>query len=102
MKKLLTLLLAACIAASAWAGRPAEKRKPLKGPLVVLTFDDATQSRRLIVAPLLKKYGFGATFYVCEFPGFENKGTLHVVGTDQRSWTKWDSRSATTAATTVP
>ena len=73
MKKLLTLLLAACIAASAWAGRPAEKRKPLKGPLVVLTFDDATQSQRSIVAPLLKKYGFGATFYVCEFPGFENK-----------------------------
>lgn len=26
-----------------------------------------------MVGPLLKKYGFGATFYVCEFPGFEDK-----------------------------
>lgn len=40
---------------------------------VVLTFDDATASHREFVAPLLKKYGFGATFYICEYPGFENK-----------------------------
>lgn len=36
---------------------------------VVLTFDDAPQSHYSFVAPLLKQYGFGATFYVCEFPG---------------------------------
>ncbi|RZJ85382.1 MAG: hypothetical protein EOO20_20165, partial [Chryseobacterium sp.] len=35
---------------------------------VVLTFDDSSQSHYRFVAPLLKKYGFGATFYVCEFP----------------------------------
>lgn len=43
------------------------------GPTVVLTFDDATASQRTVVAPLLQRYGFGATFFVCEFPGFENK-----------------------------
>ncbi len=36
--------------------------------LVVLTFDDAVLSHATYVAPLLKKYGFGATFFVCEFP----------------------------------
>ena len=36
--------------------------------MVVLTFDDATASQYSVVAPLLKKYGFGATFFICEFP----------------------------------
>ena len=36
--------------------------------LVVLTFDDAVSNHATFVAPLLRKYGFGATFYVCEFP----------------------------------
>jgi peptidoglycan/xylan/chitin deacetylase (PgdA/CDA1 family) len=35
---------------------------------IVLTFDDASQSHYSFIAPLLKQYGFGATFYVCEFP----------------------------------
>ena len=43
-------------------------RKPIPDKLVVLTFDDAVKSHYTFVAPLLKKYGFGATFYVCEFP----------------------------------
>ncbi|GGA70748.1 hypothetical protein GCM10008015_09460 [Flavobacterium palustre] len=37
-------------------------------PTVVLTFDDAEISHYNNVAPLLKKYGFDATFFVCEFP----------------------------------
>ena len=37
--------------------------------LVVLTFDDSVASHATYVAPLLKKYGFGATFYITE--GFE-------------------------------
>ena len=41
-------------------------RPPSK--LVVLTFDDASVSHATHVAPLLKNYGFGATFFVCEFP----------------------------------
>jgi len=36
--------------------------------LVVFSFDDAAASQYSFVAPLLKKYGFGATFYICEFP----------------------------------
>lgn len=40
-----------------------------KKKTVVLTFDDAVKSQYTLVAPLLKQYHFGATFYVCEFPG---------------------------------
>lgn len=38
------------------------------GRVVVLTFDDAVSNHATYVAPLLKQYGFGATFFVCEFP----------------------------------
>ena len=73
MKKAILILLAAVLAAPALSGKPGKAPGRLKGPVVVLTFDDATQSQRSVVAPLLKKYGYGATFYVCEFPGFEDK-----------------------------
>ncbi len=43
-------------------------KKQLPDKLVVLTFDDASASQYSVVAPSLKKFGFGATFYVCEFP----------------------------------
>ncbi|MBI4946453.1 MAG: polysaccharide deacetylase family protein [Bacteroidetes bacterium] len=43
-------------------------KKKIPDNLVVLTFDDATASQYSVVAPLLKQYGFGATFFVCEFP----------------------------------
>lgn len=41
---------------------------------VVLTFDDACRNHLEFAAPLLKKYGFGATFFVClkETWGSEN------------------------------
>jgi len=41
--------------------------KPIPDKLVVLTFDDACLSHATFVAPLLKKYGFGATFYITMF-----------------------------------
>ncbi len=47
--------------------------KPVQRKLVVLTFDDAARSHAAVVAPMLKHYGFNATFYVGEFPGFEDK-----------------------------
>ena len=48
-------------------------KKSILDKLVVFTFDDATASHYSVVAPLLKKYGFGATFYVCEFqPNFKD------------------------------
>lgn len=34
--------------------------------LVVLTFDDGCKSQATFVGPLLKRYGFGATFYITE------------------------------------
>jgi peptidoglycan/xylan/chitin deacetylase (PgdA/CDA1 family) len=50
-------------------------RRPVPDKLVVLTFDDAVLSHATFVAPLLKKYGFGGTFFVCEFrdPPFTDK-----------------------------
>lgn len=43
-------------------------KKQIPDSLVILTFDDAPASQYSVVAPLLKKYGFSATFFVCEFP----------------------------------
>jgi peptidoglycan/xylan/chitin deacetylase (PgdA/CDA1 family) len=43
-------------------------RRAIPDKLVVLTFDDGPVTHATFVAPLLKKYGFGATFFVCEFP----------------------------------
>ena len=39
---------------------------PIPNGLVVLTFDDGNKSDFTYVAPLLKQYGFGATFYITE------------------------------------
>ena len=41
---------------------------------IILTFDDALRNHLEFVAPILKKYTFGATFYVCEFPDAQNFG----------------------------
>ena len=43
---------------------------PIPDKLVVLSFDDANKSDRIFVADVLKKHGFGATFYVTEGLGF--------------------------------
>jgi len=43
--------------------------EPVPDKLVVLTFDDSVASQANHVAPLLKKHGFGATFFITE--GFE-------------------------------
>ena len=34
--------------------------------LVVLTFDDSSASHSTIARPVLKRYGFGATFFITE------------------------------------
>jgi len=44
-------------------------QQPVPDKLVVLTFDDSVASQATFVAPLLKKHGFGATFFITE--GFE-------------------------------
>jgi peptidoglycan-N-acetylglucosamine deacetylase len=40
--------------------------KPIPNKLVVLTFDDSKASHYTVVRPLLKKYGFSATFFITE------------------------------------
>ena len=47
---------------------------PIPDRTVILTFDDGVSTHATYVAPLLKKYGFSGTFFVCEFPpDFTNK-----------------------------
>lgn len=53
-------------------------KKPIPDKLVVLTFDDASASQYSIVAPMLKKYGFGGTFFVCEFQPNYGDSTLYM------------------------
>src|SRR5436189_6487542 len=38
----------------------------LPDKLVVLTFDDSVASHHSVVRPILKRYGFGATFFITE------------------------------------
>lgn len=40
--------------------------EPIPDKVVVLTFDDSKASQYTVVRPLLKKYGFGATFFISE------------------------------------
>jgi len=47
----------------------ASGHRPVPDGLVVLTFDDSVASHATFVAPLLKRLGFGATFFITE--GFE-------------------------------
>jgi len=54
---------------------------PIPDKLVVLTFDDASKSHVQLAAPLLKKHGFGATFFVTE--GFD-------MPTNPRDYMTWD------------
>ncbi|SRR5579871_1362566 len=63
MKKFIIIffLIYSCVAI-------AQKDNSRRNGTVILTFDDACESHYNIVAPILKQYGFGATFFVCEFP----------------------------------
>ena len=47
--------------------------KPIPDKLVVLTFDDGPVSGYTVVVPILKKYGFGGSFYVCDFDSFRTR-----------------------------
>ena len=80
------------------AGNPPQLQR-LPHRLLVLTFDDAASSHATFVAPLLKQYGFGGTFFVCEFPpdfatdkkrymSWEQMRTLHQMGFEIGSHTR--------------
>jgi peptidoglycan/xylan/chitin deacetylase (PgdA/CDA1 family) len=55
--------------------------EPIPDKLVVLTFDDASKSHITVVGSLLKKYKFGATFFVTE--GFD-------MVTNKRDYMTWE------------
>ncbi len=47
--------------------------KPVPEKLVVLTFDDSVASHATVAAPLLKKLGFGGSFFICDFDSFKTR-----------------------------
>ena len=49
--------------------------------LVVMTFDDSAKSHFTVVRPLLKQYGFNATFFITE--GFDFRD-------NKRDYMTWD------------
>jgi peptidoglycan/xylan/chitin deacetylase (PgdA/CDA1 family) len=69
-------LLASGIAAAA---------EPIPDRLVVLTFDDSVKSNFTIVRPILKKYGFGATFFITEGFSFPNNKTDYMTWPEIRT-----------------
>lgn len=58
-------------------------RKSVPDKVVVLTFDDAVRSHATVAAPLLKAYGFGATFYIAEFSEPPFSDTTHYMTWEQ-------------------
>lgn|GEM_PF-429016 len=78
------LLAAGCLLSS--VGTPARAQvdrqlRPVPDKLVVLTFDDAVRSHATVVAPILKEYGFGATFFISEGWDF---------ATNKRDYMTWE------------
>jgi peptidoglycan/xylan/chitin deacetylase (PgdA/CDA1 family) len=71
-------------------GEACARPRPVPDRLVVLTFDDAALTHATYVAPLLRKYGFGATFFVCEFrePPFADK-TKYMSWAQIRQLHRW-------------
>jgi peptidoglycan/xylan/chitin deacetylase (PgdA/CDA1 family) len=60
---------------------PTPALEPVPDKLVVLTFDDSVASHYSVVRPLLKRYGFGATFFITE--GFSFR-------TNKQDYMTWD------------
>ena len=52
--------------------------EPIPEKLVVLTFDDSVASHFTVVRPLLKEFGFGATFFITEGFGFVTNKTDYM------------------------
>ncbi len=61
-----------------FVGKTATALEPLPDKLVVLTFDDSAKSHFTIVRPILKKYGFGATFFITEGFDFRDNKTDYM------------------------
>jgi peptidoglycan/xylan/chitin deacetylase (PgdA/CDA1 family) len=73
-------IAAVVIATALSIGAAPRALEPIPDKLVVLTFDDSKASHYTIVRPLLKKHGFGATFFITE--GF----TFSINKDDYLTW----------------
>ena len=62
----ITSTLGATAIAALSIGFASAALEPVPDKLVVLTFDDSKASHYTVVRPVLKKYGFGATFFITE------------------------------------
>ncbi|HEY3391578.1 MAG TPA: polysaccharide deacetylase family protein, partial [Lacipirellulaceae bacterium] len=58
--------------------RAAIALEPIPDKLVVLTFDDSVKSHYTNVRPILKRYGFGATFFITEGFDFSTNKTDYM------------------------
>lgn len=64
---LLLIALICDLTTSAQAGKRICCSTPAKPrPVVVLTFDDSVKSHYTVARPILKEYGFNATFFITE------------------------------------
>ena len=66
MRPMCSFFCVLVLVANSGAAEPAESLQPIPDRLVVLTFDDASRSHFTIARPILKQYGFGATFFITE------------------------------------
>jgi len=80
-RNLLTLWLLALVLLPGAESATAEELEPIPDKTVVLTFDDSVKSHFTIVRPILKDYGFGATFFITE--GFTFK-------TNKKDYMTWE------------
>ena len=83
----ITRLLCVAGVVAALSGRfGGAQLQPVPDKLVVLTFDDSKASQYTVVRPLLKKYGFGATFFISEGFSFRNgQERIPDVGANRRT-----------------
>ena len=70
MPNLIATTLQAILLIAGTALSRAGELLPVPDRLIVLTFDDGNKSDVEFVAPLLKRYGFGATFFVSDSDPF--------------------------------
>ena len=59
-------LFAVSVVVSVGFSSRARALEPVPDKLVVLTFDDSVASHHSVARPVLKRYGFGATFFITE------------------------------------
>ena len=77
MKMMGAMLLAGGMIGWAAAATPDDPtgiiKKPIPDKTVVFTFDDSCLSNAMIAAPILKKHGYGGTFYISDAYGFRER-----------------------------